>query len=106
MTTATFAIFQVNDTLLSAHNTHKLLTWVNHVLETGQKTLLIDLEQTAFMDSSGLGALVTAAKNAKAASATLSLCSLNGQARLLLEMTEMQSMFEIFANPEDFCNVS
>jgi anti-anti-sigma factor len=102
MSTITVEIFRPDDTLLSAHNAHKLLDWINDALSTGHKDLLIDLGGTDFMDSSGLGALVTALKRAKTAGANLALCSLKGQAKLLFELTNMFSVFDIYANPEEF----
>jgi anti-anti-sigma factor len=102
MSTITAEIFRPDDTLLSAHNAYKLLDWVNTALSTGHKHLLIDLSGTDFMDSSGLGALITALKRAKTVDANLALCSPKGQAKMLFEMTHMFSVFDIYTNLEEF----
>ena len=54
------------------------------------------------MDSSGLGALVLILKNVRSAGATLFLCSINEQIKMLFELTSMDRVFEIFSNREEF----
>jgi anti-sigma B factor antagonist len=57
-----------------------------------------------FMDSSGLGTLVSALKLVQKAEGRLALCSLSGQALMLFEMAGMEKMFETYSNLDDFKN--
>ena len=70
--------------------------------ENGAKMLLIDLKDTTFMDSSGLGALIMCLKAARSADAQMYICSINDQIRMLFELTSMERVFEIFDDRADF----
>lgn len=98
---ANFHIFQPNR-LLSAGNTSELVDWTKQTLETGVDILLIDFCQVMFMDSSGLGTLVSALKLVQKAEGRLALCSLSGQALLLFEMAGMEKLFETYRTVDDF----
>ncbi|HEY9643872.1 MAG TPA: STAS domain-containing protein [Coleofasciculaceae cyanobacterium] len=88
--------------ILSVSSSTSLLGWVQRQLEGGHMILLIDCRQVAFMDSTGLGTLITALKLVQKAEGRLALCSLGGQVRMLLEMAGMKSVFETFNSPADF----
>lgn len=87
---------------LDGTSTQSLLQEVDQLGATGIKTVLVNLQHVTFIDSSGLGALVAAFKAMRAAGGKLVLCSANPQARMLFELTSMDQVFEIFANPEEF----
>jgi len=64
--------------------------------------VLVDFEQTAFVDSSGLGALISALKAVKAAHGRLSLCSVRHEIKMLLELADVIQFFPIFSDQADF----
>lgn len=80
----------------------QLIDWTNRAIEAGVSVLLVDLRKTFFMDSSGLGALVVASRNARQYHRKFALCSLNGQAHMLLELAQIGSVFEIYLDRDDF----
>lgn len=88
--------------ILSATTTTDILCWVNHALDTGAKDLLIDLSNVMFMDSCGLGTLVVALTKTQSVGSTLSLCSLGGQTRMLLEETDTEQMFTVYRDRQAF----
>lgn len=57
---------------------------------------VIDLANVDFMDSSGLVALVTGLKAARQSSCRLVLCNVQAAVRLIFELTQLDSVFEIF----------
>ena len=59
---------------------------------------VIDLAQVDFMDSSGLFALVAGLKGARKSGCRLVLCNVQDPVRLILELTQLDSVFEIFAS--------
>lgn len=75
---------------------------LSQLTQCSTKVLLVDLKDVTFMDSSGLGVLVLAFKNLRAANAKLVVCSINEQVRILFELTGMDKVFEIFANQQEF----
>lgn len=75
---------------------------IANLIAQGAKTILIDFQEVTFMDSSGLGALVLALKNARSAEVKVYVCSVNEQIKMLFELTSMDSALEIFSNREEF----
>ncbi|WP_279384313.1 STAS domain-containing protein [Geotalea toluenoxydans] len=63
-------IIYVNEERLDAHNSGELKVEVQKLFEQGRKNMLIDLKDVRFIDSSGLGALVSGFKNAISHQAT------------------------------------
>ncbi|MGG6270405.1 STAS domain-containing protein [Leptolyngbya sp. AN03gr2] len=72
------------------------------LISTGTIEILIDFEQVIFMDSSGLGALVSSFKAVKAAQGILSLCAMKQEIRMLLELADVIQFFPIFADQAEF----
>lgn len=62
---------------------------------------VIDLESVDFMDSSGLVTLVKGLKNARQCGCRLVLCHVQAPVRLILELTRLDTVFEIFPTYED-----
>ncbi|MFK8185364.1 MAG: STAS domain-containing protein [Phormidesmis sp.] len=75
---------------------------VDEALESGAKTLLVDLKETTFVDSSGLGTLVAVLKKTREAGCIMTVCSINPQVKMLFELTSMDQVFQIFENREAF----
>lgn len=88
--------------ILSKLTAGDMLDWIDDNLRAGEKALLINLQNVLFMDSSGLGSLVTALKRVRAAGGRMGLCCLSGQARMLFDHAGMNRMFEIYETPEEF----
>lgn len=75
---------------------------VERALEGGTKTLLMDLKDTTFVDSSGLGTLVSVLKKVRANSCEMYVCSINPQVKMLFELTSMDRVFTIFEDRAAF----
>ncbi len=65
-------------------------------IQAGVTTVLVNCQNVTFIDSSGLAAIVIAFKQLREANKHLCFCSLSDQVRLLFELTDMVSVFEIF----------
>jgi anti-anti-sigma factor len=94
-------IIQVSG-ILDGINGVQLRRTIDEMLKAGSRVILIDCTRVEFMDSSGLGALVVALKQTKLSGGQLSLCGINDQIKMLLDLTHMNKMFEIFPNCEAF----
>lgn len=92
--------------ILDSTRTQELRDQIDLVIEQDVKVILVDLKEVSFMDSSGLGALVTSLKAVRAAGGKLCICSVNEQVRILFELTSMDRVFEIFRDQSDFYTVN
>ena len=63
--------------------------------------MVIDLKDVLFIDSSGLGVLVSGYKNASTKHGTLKLSSLQSQVKSMFELTRLHRVFDIFTTVDD-----
>ena len=61
----------------------------------------MDLTRVAYVDSSGLGALVAAMKQARAAGGNLKLCSLQEDVRSIFEMTRLIKVMAVHSDRQE-----
>ncbi|MEM6445202.1 MAG: STAS domain-containing protein [Cyanobacteria bacterium J06642_2] len=78
---------------------------IDAMVAAGAQAILIDLKEVTFMDSSGLGALVTALKMLRARDGKLYLCSMNDQIRMLFDLTGLNTVFDTYRTREEFDRV-
>ncbi|HMS03048.1 MAG TPA: STAS domain-containing protein [Gemmatimonadaceae bacterium] len=70
-------------------------------LEDGARRVLIDFSGTAYIDSSGLGALVSLGKRIRDEGGALHLTGLNEDLRTLFELTRLDTLFQLFDRRAD-----
>ncbi|WGV24413.1 STAS domain-containing protein [Halotia branconii] len=75
---------------------------VSEILDSGTEILLIDMKEVKFIDSSGLGALVSAMQMTRTANAKLFICSISDQVKMLFELTKIDRIFQTFVDQDDF----
>lgn len=74
---------------------------VDDVVAQGHTVVVVDLQDTEFMDSSGLGALVGGLRSARAAGGDLRIARPSTQVRTVLELTTMDRVLRPHASVED-----
>ena len=81
-------------------NRQELKELVFAALDKGDRRILIDFSQTGYIDSSGLGALVSISKRVREAGGELRLSGLNEDLRSLFELTKLDTLFAIAETPQ------
>lgn len=76
-------------------NRQELKQKVLDELERGERRFLIDFSQTGYIDSSGLGVLVSLSKKIREMGGDLRLASLNDDLKTLFELTKLDTLFSI-----------
>jgi anti-sigma B factor antagonist len=76
-------------------NRQELKSAVHEALEQGERKFLIDFGRTGYIDSSGLGALVSISKKVREQGGELRLSGLNEDLRSLFELTKLDTLFDI-----------
>lgn len=94
-------LIKVGEPRLDAHNSGELKNQMLRLFEEGKNNLVVDLQEVRFVDSSGLGALVSGFKNASARNGNLKLCSLQPQVKSMFELTRLHRVFEIYSGTEE-----
>lgn len=72
------------------------------ITAAGVAVVLVDLAEVKFIDSAGLMALVASLKQAKNLGRRFSICSVSPGIRMILELSQLDRVFEIFENRESF----
>ena len=85
---------------LTVGNRQELKAVVQQALEEGARKLLLDCVQTGYIDSSGLGALVTIARRVRESGGEIRLAGLNEDLRSLFELTKLDTLFAIFPDSD------
>lgn len=62
---------------------------------------LFDLENLQFIDSSGLGAILSCLKTVSIKKGEIKLCNLTKPARIIIELVNMHKVFEIYNSVEE-----
>jgi anti-sigma B factor antagonist len=70
-------------------------------LEAGERKVLVDFTRTGYIDSSGLGVLVSLSKKIRDEGGDLRLAGLNDDLKTLFELTKLDTLFAISDSPAD-----
>lgn len=80
---------------LTVANRGELKERVLRRLEEGDEVFVIDFSKTGYIDSSGLGVLVSLSKRIREENGRLRLAGLNQDLRTLFELTKLDTLFQI-----------
>ena len=80
---------------LGAANSNAFRDWVRSNLVAGHRNIEIDLSETTFLDSCGLGALISLQKAAQSRQGAVRLLSPQPQVDQILSLTRMHHIFDI-----------
>lgn len=89
-------LLAIHEERLDAHNSGDLKAQMLKLFEEGKADLVLDLQTVKFVDSSGLGAMVSGFKNASSRNGSLKLAGLQLQVKSMFELTRLHRVFEIF----------
>ncbi|MEZ4379563.1 MAG: STAS domain-containing protein [Gemmatimonadales bacterium] len=82
-------------------NRQELKQAIQDALDGGARKFVVDFGPTAYIDSSGLGALVSINKKVREAGGELRLAGLNEDLRSLFELTKLDTLFAISATASE-----
>jgi anti-sigma B factor antagonist len=85
---------------LDASNAGEFKRAIAPTLEANTQ-LVIDLSRLRFIDSSGLGAMLSCLRQVSAKGGDLKLCGMSKQVRATFELVRMHRIFDIFSTREE-----
>jgi anti-sigma B factor antagonist len=94
-------VVSVKEPRVDAHNSAELKDRLLKLLEGGERYLIVDLEDVEFIDSSGLGALLSGYKNANLRSSAFALAGLRPRVRSMFELTRLHRVFDIYSGLQE-----
>lgn len=85
---------------LIVSNRQELKQRVLDEAEGGARKVLVDFAKTGYIDSAGLGVLVSLAKRLRELGGDIRLANLNDDLQTLFELTKLDTLFQIAATRE------
>jgi len=85
---------------LDAENSEAFLHEIAPYL-TAHTSVILDLAELNFIDSSGLGAVLSCKRKLQAGGSTLKLCGLSATVRDIFDLVRLSKVFEIYATREE-----
>ena len=90
------AILDLNGRITLGEGSVQLRDAIRDLISKGQLRILLDLGEVNYIDSSGLGELVSAYTTAKNQGAALKLLKLTKKVHDLLQLTKLYTVFDIY----------
>ncbi|OGU00872.1 MAG: anti-anti-sigma factor [Geobacteraceae bacterium GWC2_48_7] len=97
----TITVIYVREERLDAHNSEELKSELNRIFESGTNDVVVDLKDVRFIDSSGLGVLVSGFKNASTRQGSLKLTALQTQVKSMFELPRLHRVFDIYQTVDE-----
>jgi anti-sigma B factor antagonist len=99
-----YSVLTIQDERIDAHNSGELKGSLLQMIEGGEKRIIVDLGHVRFIDSSGLGALLSGNKHIIAKSGRFALINIQKQVLSMFELTRLNRVFDIYADIDEACN--
>ncbi len=93
-------IVKVLESRIAAEGTARFKADIIEFVNQGHRTLVLDLSDVTFIDSSGLGALIASLK-VLGDDGELALCGARETVSNMFKLTRMNKVFRMFNNPEE-----
>jgi len=94
------AVVTVTAGRLDANIAPDLKDVIRNVIEGGTSRIMLDLQRVQFMDSSGLGAVISSFK-LTGQKGEFVICNMNEPVREIFTLTHMDRLFEIYPNADE-----
>jgi anti-sigma B factor antagonist len=91
-------VISLGGNLLGEHSNAPVMELITENLAAGNKKVVFNLAEMKFINSTGLGMLMTALTKTRNAGGELGLCTLPDQMKKLLQMTKLESIFPVYAD--------
>ena len=86
---------------IDLYNAPEIKDIINKLIEERIYNVIIDLEKVSYIDSSGIGALISSLSNLKKYQGGLKIINVYASVKKVFELTKLTSFFEIYDSEEE-----
>lgn len=86
---------------IDLYNAPEIKDIINQLIEEQKYCVVINLEKVSYIDSSGIGALISSLSNLKKYQGGLKIINVYASVRKVFELTKLTSFFEIFDSEDE-----
>jgi len=83
------------------YNSPELKEAIKKMIEAKKYNIVVNLAKVSYIDSSGIGALISSLSNLKKYQGSLKITNLQGSVKKVFELTKLTSFFEIYNSEEE-----
>lgn len=94
-------ILEVSGKVMGGPDAEKFKGVISGLIEEGCKKLLVDLSDVPWMNSSGVGILISAYTSMKNAGAAVKFLNINERVKSILMVTKLLTVFESYYSRDD-----
>ncbi len=98
------ALIELNANVMGGHDALAFTSKLQELAGEAPKGVIVDLHNVALMNSSGLGMLVSGMSTLRKHNVPMYLAAAPAKVYMLLEMTHLNKVFQIFDTVEDAIN--
>ena len=88
-------ILKLSGRLVLGDESNELRTTIKRLVDSGDKKIVVDLGDVPYIDSAGLGTLVSAFASVSNAGGTMKLANLSKKIHDILNITKLFTVFEV-----------
>lgn len=85
---------------IDLYNSPELKETIKKMIDSQKYNIVVNLAKVSYIDSSGIGALISSLSNLKKYQGGLKIINLTGSVKKVFELTKLTSFFEIFDSEE------
>ncbi|HPA64360.1 MAG TPA: STAS domain-containing protein [Spirochaetota bacterium] len=86
---------------IDLYNAPEIKDTINQLIEDQKYNVIINLEKVSYIDSSGIGSLISSLSSLKKYQGGLKIINVYASVRKVFELTKLTSFFEIFDSESD-----
>ena len=89
-------VLDISGQLRVADGSERLMDKINRLLHEGSRNILLNLDEVSYIDSGGLGQLVSSFTSVKRENGSLKLLNVGKRTKDLLAMTKLSTVFDTY----------
>lgn len=93
-------VLHLQGSITLGEGTQRFRSLIQQTLEAGKKNILLNMAEVYYVDSSGLGELISAYTTARRLGGKLKLMKLAPRVKDLVQLTKVYRVFEVFNDEE------
>ncbi|MFN3660579.1 MAG: STAS domain-containing protein [Brevinematales bacterium] len=86
---------------IDLYNAPEIKEKIKDEINKGKVNIIINLDKVSYIDSSGIGVLISSLSNLKKVGGTMKLINVYASVRKVFELTKLTSFFEIYDSEAD-----
>ena len=94
-------VLELSGKIMGGPDFDKFKGEINECLESGFKKVVLDLDGVPWINSTGLGILITGYHSIKAAEGTMMICNVKERVLSIFYISQLENIFDVYESREE-----